>query len=149
MMFLLSIASSIASISAAPSAALFVQPIRPSSFISRTKTARRVAKHQAVIVTPVFADNVKVKKLSTYPGIPDELVNCFSPEEWEQRCSLAVSYRIAYLHEWHENIFNHITLKVAGSDDEPDGPYFLLNDYGLGFDEITACNLLKVNLDVC
>ena len=70
-----------------------------------------------------------------------------SSEEWEQRCALAVSYRIAYLHNWHENIFNHITLKVGGSDDEPDGPHFLLNDFGLGFDEMTACNLLKVNLD--
>jgi len=35
---------------------------------------------------------------------------------------------------------------VAGSDAAPDGPHFLLNDFGLGFDEITATNLLKVSL---
>jgi ribulose-5-phosphate 4-epimerase/fuculose-1-phosphate aldolase len=85
--------------------------------------------------------------LSTYPEIPIDLIDCFSPVEWKQRCELAVSYRIAYLHDWHLNIFNHITLKVDGSDEETDGPHFLLNDFGLGFDEITACNLLKVNLD--
>lgn len=36
---------------------------------------------------------------------------------------------------------------MDGSDDSPDGPHFLLNDFGLGFDEITASNILKVNLD--
>ena len=85
--------------------------------------------------------------LNTYPPIPCDLEGCFTEKEWEQRCSLAVSYRIAYLHDWHMNIFNHITLKVDGSDNEPGGPYFLLNDYGIGFDEINASNLLKVNLD--
>ncbi|KAL3792493.1 hypothetical protein HJC23_008415 [Cyclotella cryptica] len=86
-------------------------------------------------------------RLNSYPPIPTDLIECFSPKEWEQRCSLAVAYRIAYLHSWHENIFNHITLKVEGSENYSDGPYFLLNDFGIGFDEITACNLLKVNLD--
>ena len=95
-------------------------------------------------VEEVNGDNTK---LHSYPDIPDDLIDCFTSNEWQQRCSLAVSYRIAYLHDWHENIFNHITLKVDGSDNEQDGPYFLLNDYGLGFDEITASNLLKVNLD--
>ncbi|KAL3757517.1 hypothetical protein ACHAWU_010149 [Discostella pseudostelligera] len=98
--------------------------------------------------TSAITDHISVSnKLNNYPEIPIDLRNCMSPEEWEQRCALAVSYRIAYLHNWHENIFNHITLKVGGSDEEPDGPHFLLNDFGLGFDEMTACNLLKVNLD--
>jgi len=51
------------------------------------------------------------------------------------------------MEDWHMNIFNHITLKVSGSEDKEDGPHFLLNDYGLGFDEITASSLLKVTLD--
>jgi ribulose-5-phosphate 4-epimerase/fuculose-1-phosphate aldolase len=97
--------------------------------------------------TSLTGSNSAPRKLNTYPEIPTDLFGSISPEEWKQRCALAVSYRIAYLHNWHENIFNHITLKVGGSDDEPDGPHFLLNDYGLGFDEITASNLLKVNLD--
>ncbi|KAL7476639.1 hypothetical protein ACHAW6_002488 [Cyclotella cf. meneghiniana] len=86
-------------------------------------------------------------RLNAYPPIPTDIAECFSPTEWDQRCSLAVAYRIAYLHSWHENIFNHITLKVEGSENYSDGPHFLLNDFGIGFDEITACNLLKVNLD--
>jgi len=45
------------------------------------------------------------------------------------------------------NIFNHITLKVKGSELLEDGPHFLLNDYGQGFDEVTASSLLKVTLD--
>jgi hypothetical protein len=58
--------------------------------------------------------------LNSYPPTPADLVQCFSPKEWEQRCSLAVAYRTAYLHSWHEKIFNHITLKVDGSDDSPE-----------------------------
>mmetsp|Transcript_31494 Transcript_31494/g.63524 ORF Transcript_31494/g.63524 Transcript_31494/m.63524 type:complete len:366 (-) Transcript_31494:5-1102(-) len=97
--------------------------------------------------SPPIITNEEVSCLNTYPSIPSDLEGCFTEREWEQRCSLAVSYRIAYLHDWHENVFNHITLKVDGSDSEPGGPYFLLNDFGIGFDEITASNLLKVNLD--
>lgn len=108
----------------------------------RATTATDVAS--TVADEDVAVDNLR---LNTYPEIPSDLTDYFSPREWEQRCALAVSYRIAHLHEWHENIFNHITLKVDGSDAEPDGPHFLLNDYGIGFDEMTACNLLKVNLD--
>ena len=89
----------------------------------------------------------ETSRLNTYPSIPPDLEGIFTDREWEQRCSLAVSYRIAFLHDWHENVFNHITLKVAGSENEDGGPYFLLNDFGIGFDEITASNLLKVNLD--
>ena len=128
------IASTVASPATRP--ALFVQPIRRDySIRTISGTLRRVA-------TDIIADADII-----YPPIPNDLIDIFSAEEWEQRCALAVSYRIAYLHDWQENIFNHITLKVAGSDDEPDGPHFLLNDFGYGFDEITACSLLKVNLD--
>ena len=54
--------------------------------------------------------------LNTYPSIPPDLEGIFTDREWEQRCSLAVSYRIAFLHDWHENVFNHVTLKVDGSE---------------------------------
>lgn len=86
-------------------------------------------------------------QLNFYPPLPSDLVACFSEKEWRQRCSLAVAYRIAFLHSWHENIFNHITLKVDDSESSLDGPHFLLNDFGIGFDEITASNLIKVDLN--
>jgi ribulose-5-phosphate 4-epimerase/fuculose-1-phosphate aldolase len=47
---------------------------------------------------------------------------------------------------WTQQVFNHITVKVAGSETEADGPYFLINAFGLRFDEVTASSLLKVNL---
>lgn len=67
--------------------------------------------------------------------------------EWEARCQLAVAYRVANLYHWDLVVFNHITLKVPGSDDAPDGPHFLINPFGLRFDEVTASSLLKVDID--
>ena len=103
--------------------------------------------HSTKTPSPIANSSEVANCLNTYPQIPSDLVGCFNEREWEQRCSLAVSYRIAYQHGWHENIFNHITLKVDGSNEELGGPFFLLNDFGIGFDEITASNLLKVDLD--
>ncbi|KAL3807169.1 hypothetical protein ACHAXA_011370 [Cyclostephanos tholiformis] len=124
----------------------FVHPA--AVYPSRFRVTDRRGQHDVTQEPATYTENVdESNTLNTYPEIPIDLVDCFSPMEWKQRCALAVSYRIAYLHDWHENIFNHITLKVHGSDQETDGPHFLLNDFGLGFDEITACNLLKVNLD--
>lgn len=71
----------------------------------------------------------------------------YGPVEWELRCKLAVAYRIARFEEWDQWIFNHITVKVPDSEKLPDGPYFLINPFGLRFDEVTASNLLKVNLE--
>ena len=119
----------------------------PSTLFVEAFATRRAGVAKLLKPVEFVTEKSRNKKLSTYPEIPNDLKDCFSSKEWEQRCQLAVSYRIAYLHGWHENIFNHITLKFEGSEYEADGPHFLLNDFGLGFDEITACNLLKVNLD--
>eukprot|EP00439_Symbiodinium_sp_Y106_P083416 s2264_g23.t1 len=71
----------------------------------------------------------------------------FSPLEWEARCKLAIAYRLSAHYGWDELVFNHITLKVPESDRLPGGPHFLINPFGLRFDEITASSLLKVDLD--
>ncbi|CAE7605262.1 Add1 [Symbiodinium natans] len=71
----------------------------------------------------------------------------FSPVEWEARCKLAVAYRLAAHYGWDQLVFNHITLKVPESDLLSDGPHFLINPFGLRFDEVTASSLLKVDLD--
>jgi len=70
-----------------------------------------------------------------------------TPEEWDARCQLAVGYRLSHLMGWDLAIYNHITLKVPGSDDIPGGPHFLINPFGLGFEEVTASSLLKVDLE--
>lgn len=64
-----------------------------------------------------------------------------SPEEWQMRCDLAALYRLVALFGWDDLIFTHITAKVPGSKD-----HFLINPYGMMFDEITASSLVKINL---
>ena len=65
-----------------------------------------------------------------------------SPAEWESRQKLAGAYRILDHLGWTETIYGHITLRVPGPD-----THFLINPYGLRYDEVTASNLIKIDLD--
>lgn len=65
-----------------------------------------------------------------------------SPDEWQARVRLAATYRVFHMLGWTELIFNHITLRVPDSDN-----HFLINPFGLTYDEVTASNLVKVDLD--
>jgi ribulose-5-phosphate 4-epimerase/fuculose-1-phosphate aldolase len=62
--------------------------------------------------------------------------------EWEQRVTLAACYRLVEHFGWTDLIYTHISARVPG---EPG--HFLLNRFGLLFDEVTASNLIKVDLD--
>ncbi len=62
-------------------------------------------------------------------------------EEWELRVNLAACYRLIAMYGWDDLIFTHISARVPGSEDQ-----FLINAYGLMFEEMTASNLQKVNL---
>src|SRR5258708_21464943 len=64
------------------------------------------------------------------------------PAEWEQRVNLAACYRLIEHFGWSDLIYTHISARVPG---EPG--HFLLNRFGLLFDETTASNLIKVDLD--
>jgi ribulose-5-phosphate 4-epimerase/fuculose-1-phosphate aldolase len=64
-----------------------------------------------------------------------------SAEEWEQRVSLAAAYRLVAHFGWDDLIFTHLSARVPGGDH-----HFLINPYGMTFDEITASNLVKVDL---
>ncbi len=66
----------------------------------------------------------------------------FSPAEWEARVQLAAAYRIFDLLGWTELIYNHISLRVPGEDG-----HFLINPFGLHYSEVTASNLVKVDID--
>ena len=66
----------------------------------------------------------------------------FGADEWAARVQLAAAYRIFHLLGWTELIYNHISLRVPG-----DGAHFLINPFGLHYSEVTASNLLKVDLD--
>ena len=67
----------------------------------------------------------------------------FSPEEWEARVQLAACYRIFNHLGWTELIYNHISLRVPGPLDTK---HFLINPFGLHYSEVTASNLLKIDL---
>ena len=64
------------------------------------------------------------------------------PAEWQQRVELAACYRLVALYGWDDLIFTHISGRVPGPDH-----HFLINPYGLMFNEVTASNLVKVGLD--
>lgn len=62
-------------------------------------------------------------------------------EEWAVRLELAALYRAFDWLGWTELIYNHITAKVPGAE-----PHYLINPYGLWYSEVTASNLVKVDL---
>jgi ribulose-5-phosphate 4-epimerase/fuculose-1-phosphate aldolase len=64
-----------------------------------------------------------------------------SAEEWRTRVDLAACYRLVARYGWDDLIFTHITAKIPGTDN-----HFLINPYGMLFEEITASSLVKINL---
>src|SRR6201999_3733609 len=72
----------------------------------------------------------------------DSLEGKVSAEEWALRGDLAATYRLVALHGWDDMIFTHISARVPGPEH-----HFLINPYGLLFDEITASSLVKIDVD--
>ncbi len=65
-----------------------------------------------------------------------------SEEEWQARVDLACAYRIVDYYGWTNVIANHISLRVPGVEE-----HFLLNPYGMMYDEVTASSLVKIDLE--
>jgi ribulose-5-phosphate 4-epimerase/fuculose-1-phosphate aldolase len=65
-----------------------------------------------------------------------------SEEEWQTRVDLAACYRLVQHYGMTEMIANHISARVPGTDDQ-----FLINPYGMFYEEITASSLIKVDID--
>jgi ribulose-5-phosphate 4-epimerase/fuculose-1-phosphate aldolase len=65
-----------------------------------------------------------------------------SPEEWQARVDLAAAYRLVADYGWDDLVFTHISARVPGPEH-----HFLINPYGMMFEEITASSLVKVDLD--
>lgn len=72
------------------------------------------------------------------PNVRDQV----SEDEWKARVDLAATYRLVSLYGWDDLIFTHISARVPGPSH-----HFLINPYGMMFDEITASSLVKVDLD--
>lgn len=72
-----------------------------------------------------------------FPAVQTEV----SPDEWAVRVELAAAYRLAAQFRWTDHIYTHFSARVPGPHE-----HFLINAYGLTFDEITASNLVKVDI---
>ncbi|MFT5312764.1 MAG: ribulose-5-phosphate 4-epimerase/fuculose-1-phosphate aldolase [Paraglaciecola sp.] len=64
-----------------------------------------------------------------------------SEQEWQVRVDLAACYRMVAQYGWDDLIFTHISARVPGPEH-----HFLINPYGMLFEEITASSLVKVDL---
>lgn len=90
------------------------------------------------------------------PTIPDMPMQFPAPEdlpslkgkvsdvEWQARVDLAATYRLCAMNDWDDLIFTHISSRLP---DEDGHKRFLINPYGVGFDEMTASSLLVVDED--
>ena len=67
-----------------------------------------------------------------------------SEAEWRLRCDLAATYRLCAMHGWTDLVFTHISARLPDEDGEE---RFLINPYGVMFDEMTASSLVKIDLD--
>lgn len=72
-------------------------------------------------------------------GIPS-LKGKVADAEWQLRCDLAAAYRLVDEFGWSDLVFTHISARIPGPEH-----HFLINPYGLAFDEITASSLVKVD----
>lgn len=62
--------------------------------------------------------------------------------EWDLRVKLAAAYRLVDYYGWTEQIYGHLTARVPGPEN-----HFLINPWGLNYDEVTASNLVKIDVD--
>ncbi|MEM9123565.1 MAG: class II aldolase/adducin family protein [Pseudomonadota bacterium] len=76
--------------------------------------------------------------MHTHPEVKEAV----SEEEWQARIDLAAAYRLVALHGWDDLIFTHLSVRVPGPEH-----HFLINPYGLLFEEITASSLVKIDTE--
>ena len=74
--------------------------------------------------------------------IRSETPSNFSQQERSIRIELAAAYRLVDFFGWCELIYGHLTAHVPGPE-----PHFLINPYGLNYDEVTATNLIKIDIN--
>ena len=75
------------------------------------------------------------------PPAKASVTNHVSEEEWQARVDLAAAYRLVAHYGWDDLIFTHLSARVPGPEH-----HFLINPYGMMFEEITASSLVKINL---
>lgn len=73
---------------------------------------------------------------------PESVKNLVPAEEWQIRVDLAACYRLIAMYGWDDLVFTHISARVPGPEE-----HFLINAYGLLFEEMSASSLVKVDLE--
>ncbi|MEC5386433.1 class II aldolase/adducin family protein [Uliginosibacterium sp. H3] len=81
---------------------------------------------------------MSVNDLQHLKSVPEQ----FSPEEWAARLDLAAAYRLAGQFGWHDLLGTHFSVRVPGTTNQ-----YLVNPFGLFFEEITASSLVKIDTD--
>src|ERR1700733_6759742 len=79
--------------------------------------------------------------MKSIPAVGASAAHC-SPEERAIRIDLAAAYRLVAHFHWDDLVFTHISARLPGPEH-----HFLINPYGLLFDEITASSLVKIDMD--
>lgn len=69
-------------------------------------------------------------------------LSSMDPAEWNIRVQLAAAYRLVDHFGWTEQIYGHLTARIPGPKD-----HFLINPWGLNYDEVTASNLVKIDVE--
>ena len=82
-------------------------------------------------------DHVAPRYGTNWPSVRDRV----SPEEWQARLDLAACYRLVDAYGMTDLIYNHITLRIPGTE------HLLINLYGLLYKEITATSLAKIDVE--
>lgn len=82
--------------------------------------------------------NKPLDNLLRYPEVREMV----SPEEWEQRVNLAAAFRLCAKYKMTDLIYAHLSAKIPGKPE-----HYLINAYGLFFDEVTASNLVTVSFE--
>lgn len=77
-------------------------------------------------------------QLETVPS----LIGKVSDEEWQLRVDLAAAYRLIAHYGWDDTIFTHLSMRIPGPES-----HFLINPFGMFFEEITASSLVKIDLN--
>ena len=96
---------------------------------------------EATHATQASADAAQIEPGDGRLVIASMRAHC-SPEEWQARVDLAACYRLVDLYGMSDMMANHISVRVPGA-----GESFLINAYGMMYDEITASSLIKVDID--
>lgn len=89
-------------------------------------------------MSTVLKDISAMADISNIESLKDKV----SPEEWEVRVQLAAVYRLIALEGWDDMIYTHISARVPGPEH-----HFLINPWGMLFDEITASSLIKIDAE--